>query len=231
MRGLTTADAISALRYSAAPPDYKRGVYDAHWLGWINWRLPLAMEHLGLWAWRQTAFGRGPEIFEEWTGAGEAPTPAPEVIAREHGWLDIQEEALPGALKAHEAFLKQQEEWSDRLKGISAAEAALTSLDGAYDQRALKALLNLIRESGAEPLLYVAPRGLASPPMAALDAEGTAGEVLRFNLPERYPELNPLELRWDFSHLNAEGADVWSRLFAREFARHLDATGAAALRR
>ena len=55
--------------------------------------------------------------------------------------------------------------------------------------------------------------------------------MLRFHLPGRYPELNPIELRWDFSHLNAEGAEVWSRLFAREFARLLDTQGASAHKR
>ena len=60
-----------------------------------------------------------------------------------------------------------------------------------------------------------------------LDREGLKRydgyELLRFHLPDRYPELNSIELRWDFSHLNAEGAERWSRRFAAEFADWLDA--------
>ncbi|MBL6754893.1 MAG: hypothetical protein ISQ11_00685 [Planctomycetes bacterium] len=227
----TTIAALAALRFSAEPPDYKRTDYDAHWLGWINWRLPLAMEHIGLWAWRQSAFGRGPEIIDELLDWAPEPLPTTEDLARHDGWVDIGVDAQPGVRRAHEDFLEKRGEWADRLAGIAAAEAEAGPLADGYDLAALESLLEEVRAAGAQPLLYVAPRGLPSPQMAALDAQGSAGEVLRFHLPGRYPELNPIELRWDFSHLNAEGAEVWSRLFAREFARLLDAQGASAHKR
>jgi hypothetical protein len=227
----STLDAIDGLPLVDAPPAYKQEEYDQDWLGRYDWRLALAKEHLGLWAWRQSAFGRGPEIFDELFGETPDVRPSEADLARSDGWVDIGLDAQPGVRRAHEDFLERRGEWANRLAEITSAEAAAGPLQGGYDLPALEDLLADVRSAGAQPLLYVAPRGIPSPQMAALDAEGYAGEVLRFHLPDRYPELNPIELRWDFSHLNAEGAEVWSRLFAREFARYLDATGAAARRR
>ena len=229
--GRSTLDAIDALPLVGSPPGHKQEQYAEDWLGRFDWRRAVAKEHLDLWFWRASALGRGPEILDELLGRGPAAEPSPEELAMHDGWVNIGLDVQPGVRQAHERFMERSGEWTQRLAGITAAEANAGPLDGRYDLPSLNSLLGDIRAAGAEPLLYVAPRGVASPQMASLAARGTAGEVLRFHLPERYPELNPLELRWDFSHLNAEGADVWSRLFAREFARHLDATGAAALRR
>ncbi|MDG1049857.1 MAG: hypothetical protein P8M11_08860 [Planctomycetota bacterium] len=227
----STLDAIDALPLVAAPPGHKEEQYRDDWLGRHDWRLAVTREHLDLWLWRTSALGRGPEIFDDLLGRGPAALPSVEDLRLHHGWVDIGLDAQPGVQRAHERFLERRGEWAERLTHITTAEANAGPLEGGYDRASLESLLGDIRTAGAQPLLYVAPRGIASPQMASLSASGVAGEVLRFHLPERYPELNPIELRWDFSHLNAEGAAVWSRLFAREFARHLDATGGAALRR
>lgn len=227
----STLDAIDGLSLVDAPPSYKREEYDEDWLGRYDWRLAVAKEHLDLWLWRASALGRGPEIMNVLLGRSEEARPSTEDLARHDGWVDIGLDAQPGVRRAHEDFLKKRGEWANRLAEITSAEAAAGPLQGGYDLPALESLLEDIHAAGARPLLYVAPRGLSSPQMAALDAQGSAGEILRFHLPDRYPELNPIELRWDFSHLNAEGAEVWSRLFAREFARFLDAQGASARKR
>ena len=227
----STLDAIDGLPLVEAPPAYKQEGYDRDWLGRYDWRLAVAKEHLDLWFWRASALGRGPEIIDELLDWAPEPLPTREDLARHDGWVDIGVDAQPGVRRTHEDFLEKRGEWADRLAGIAAAEAEARPLADGYDLAALESLLEEVRAAGAQPLLYVAPRGLPSPQMAALDAQGSAGEVLRFHLPGRYPELNPIELRWDFSHLNADGAEVWSRLFAREFARLLDAQGASARKR
>lgn len=228
----STLDAIETAIATVEPaPEHKRATYAADWLGRFDWRFALAREHVELWLMRATALGRGPDIIQESVEGPPPLEPDAEALAQESGWVDIGSDPSPGALKAHQRFLERRGEWDQRLESISLAEATPRSLADSFDLSSLEELLANIRVVGAEPLLYVAPRGLASPNMAALDLDGVAGEVLRFHLPDRYPELNSIELRWDFSHLNAEGAELWSRLFAREFARHLDATGAAATRR
>lgn len=226
----STLDAIDALPLVDAPPDHRRADYDGDWLGRWDWRLAVAKEHLELWAWRATAVGRGPELLEELRNGHPQLSPSEEELTLEGGWVDIGAEVGEGVRRAHERFMERRGEWTDRLAAVASTEAG--SLEEVrYDLDSLQSLLDDVRSAGAEPLLYVAPRGLPSPQMALVDARGTAGEVLRFHLPDRYPELNDIELRWDFSHLNAEGAERWSRLFAREFARHLETTGAAATRR
>ena len=227
----STLDAIDAMPTAGPVPEHKRATYTADWLGRFDWRLALAREHIELWMMRSTALGRGPDILRELLEGPPPMEPDADALARESGWVDIGSDAAPGVLKAHQQFLEQRGEWERRLESIPLAEASPPMLADSYDMGSLEELLEDIRDVGAQPLLYVAPRGLASPMMAALDLDGAAGEVLRFHLPDRYPELNDIELRWDFSHLNAEGAERWSRLFAREFARHLETTGAAATRR
>ena len=51
-----------------------------------------------------------------------------------------------------------------------------------------------------------------------LDEAGELGRVLAYNRPSRYPELYTWEHRFDWTHVNREGAARWSRLLADDLA-------------
>jgi hypothetical protein len=49
--------------------------------------------------------------------------------------------------------------------------------------------------------------------------------VLRYNLPERYPELYDPAMRYDSGHLSADGARLFSRFLARDYAAQRENRG------
>lgn len=226
----TTLDAIDALRFPEGPPDYKAEAYASHWAGRFDWKYAVASEHLDLWLHRETSLGQGTQLIESLTGNGPAPWPSEADLDAEHGWMDISETPEPGAARAHERFLSEPAAWNDRLQRIREVDAAAGSSTDGYDLESLRQLLVDIRGVGAEPLLYVAPRGLPSPRMRALENSGAIDALLRFHDPDAFPRLADPALRWDTSHFNREGADEWSRAFARAFAAHLTSRGLAATR-
>ncbi|MEM6567322.1 MAG: hypothetical protein AAF957_02865 [Planctomycetota bacterium] len=227
----TTVDAIGAVALADAPPPYKVDEYAADWLGRFDWRLALAAEHLGLFGWRATALGEGPDLARRWTARDADPLwPSRSELERDRGWMDISLDPEEGARRAHEKFREDPAAWRARVDAIRASADERPALEGTYDVASLRGLLAAIRGAGAEPLVYVAPRGLPSPLMASLRDAGELDALLEFHLPSRYPRLAEEALRWDASHLNAEGATEWSRAFAAAFAAHLDATGRSARR-
>ncbi|MEM6672617.1 MAG: hypothetical protein AAF726_07215 [Planctomycetota bacterium] len=227
----TTADAIDALRLVDAPPDYKAASYGADWLGRHDWRLAVAKEHVGLFGWRASALGEGPAIARDLLGKGEPLWPNLRDLERTGGWADISRDPDPGAQKAHERFVADPAAWDAQLAAIRASADARPELEGNYDLESLRAILGRIDAAGAETIVYVAPRGLPSPKMSSLADAGEIPTLFPFHLPDVYPELNSFDLRWDKSHLDAKGAELWSLQFARAFAAHLDATGGRARRR
>jgi len=227
----TTRSAIASVALTAAPPEYKRAEYEADWLGRFDWKFALIKEHAALFSWRFASLGQGSLLFDESFGPTAPLWPDGDALEAQKGWMDIALDPEPGALRAHEKFVADPAAWQARVAALRNSAGARPDLEGTYDLDALEELLSSIRGVGAEPLIYVAPRGLPSPKMSSLLATGRIDALFTFQLPGQYPELADPALRWDASHLDAAGAEVWSRLFARDFANHLDATGLAARRR
>ena len=76
--------------------------------------------------------------------------------------------------------------------------------------------------------MYSPPRGLPSAMMMSLADRGEIPTLFPFHITTEFPELLPRELHYDEGHLNPEGAAIWSRTFARRFARHLETEGKTA---
>ncbi|MEM9378453.1 MAG: hypothetical protein AAGB93_00795 [Planctomycetota bacterium] len=243
----STLDAIDALRFAPGPPEYKREAYVSHWLnrgpawlpdaarGWVGevtgggWRRANAWEHVRLWARRESAIAEGAGIATAFLGRDDVwPTEAR--MAERRGWMDIADDPDPGAQRQHERFVADAAGWQATLQGLRDAEGQRPAIEGNYDVDSLRDALAEIRRTGAEPIVFVAPRTTPSPMMNALEDAGEIPVLFQFNAPTRYPELDDMSLRWDPNHLNERGAKTWSRLFARRFARYLDESGRTALR-
>ena len=94
-------------------------------------------------------------------------------------------------------------------------DAELTRVD---DFELIADIARETRARGVEFVLVILPsqsadRAFEERLLAELDAP-----VLRYDLPERYPELYAIENRWDSGHLSAEGARIFSRMLARDYA-------------
>ncbi len=219
----TALDAIDALQYAAKPPPYKQEEYEAFILagGDGEWRRGAAAEHVELALRREFAIGQGPRIYTHLKD-GEHAWPSAEAIAATDGWMDISQAPAPGAKKAHEEFLATADKWERRVQNMIRLEGARPDPEGSYDLPSLRRLVQDIRAIGAEPIMYVPPRGLASPLIMSLADRGEIPTLFPFHITTEYPELLPADLHYDEGHLNPAGAKTWSESFARSFAAHLD---------
>jgi len=82
----------------------------------------------------------------------------------------------------------------------------------AYAEAAFRHYANLFRSLGATPIFFVTPASGTILPSKFRSAPSET--VMSFNDAQRYPSLYQAEARLDETHLNAKGADEFSRLLA-----------------
>lgn len=84
-----------------------------------------------------------------------------------------------------------------------------------YADRAFRYYADLFRSIGATPVFFVTPGSAAILPSKFIDPQPAA--VLAFNNAREFPSLYVENVRIDEGHLNAVGADEFTRLLARRF--------------
>lgn len=72
-----------------------------------------------------------------------------------------------------------------------------------------------LRARGIETVLFIPPVAERQDGLRALAARCPGATLLAFNDPARYPELYRPEIRVDAGHLDADGAEILTRLLAR----------------
>lgn len=170
--------------------------------GNVRRQLPVIRQHLRHWAWNALRLGRGAELFQAALGPGgerlEALGPrgdgyVPHVRARD----GIAADARSG----YERAVVETPTGAGRLRrGDAESQAELRR------KRALAARY-------AAELILVAPP-VTGPTFAP--SPDPSQVFLDLSDPLRYPELFAPANRFDAGHLNARGAEVFSRLLARE---------------
>jgi hypothetical protein len=222
----STLSALRGLRYVDAPPSYKAEDYAATWHG--DWKIATALEHIALWALRSTALGDGPRIAARVLGLAPPLSPTPAQLSKDSGWLDIGAEPDAGARRQHEKFRENPAAWVTTVASIRAQNEGRVDLETQFDQREFDALRSLFVESGVDVVWYATPRSVGDPLLATLADSGRLAPYLPYNRPELAPELFEADVRWDPNHLDAAGAERFSRRFARDVADLLDTLDAEA---
>lgn len=85
----------------------------------------------------------------------------------------------------------------------------------------LRSQQDFIEELGITPIFLIMPQALPSPVVSDETQEAGLRHVIDLNDAVKYPELFSRELRFDLMHLNDNGAEVTSKILAREIARIL----------
>jgi hypothetical protein len=120
--------------------------------------------------------------------------------------------ADPAAFEAAVAALARQE------TSFGDADWIDPALTRVHDLELVRRIAGEARGRGVELVLVVMP-GLSADRRAEARLSAEAGvPVLRYDLPDAYPELYDPALRFDSGHLSAEGARHFSRLLARDVA-------------
>ena len=201
------------------------------------WRFPLpalervhmARHHIDLWARRTWNLGLLSErAFESSRGRRqrerlERGEPLPDGVEADGGGVPGFDQVL-GATRERRSKPRKREqrtEWSEDDYDERASKVARQNrLPVRIDQLDLALLANrdrLAREAGVQLAYLSMPGDVGCPEALQLREAGLLGPLLHFNDPQAFPELFAKELRRTPAHLNAAGAKVFSRLFAREF--------------
>ncbi|MEM9290877.1 MAG: hypothetical protein AAGD01_04290 [Acidobacteriota bacterium] len=107
-----------------------------------------------------------------------------------------------------------------RARAIVEGEA-VAGIEKGSDVAAVGQLMETARRHGWKPVLILGPRKQLTEQVTMAVDRGELGPTLRFNDPQDFPWLFDPDLRFDLSHLNAEGAQRYTELVAETFAEEL----------
>jgi hypothetical protein len=187
-----------------------------------------ARGHLGHFASERVFLGRGEDAAKGLLGRGRARTAR---YAVRDGYVALEQDAAGlGAeprsyLRRRERFLEQRERYLAEVAALEREPVVFGDgewVDGALarvdDLELLRAIAHAVEERGIEFALVIMPSQSANRPFEERLERELGAAVLRYNLPERYPELYAPENRFDSGHLSAEGARLFSARLARDTA-------------
>jgi len=151
-----------------------------------------------------------------------------------HGYVSLEEDASLLAAQGEtrntysvrrERFLANQEAYHTAVDTLDAApeafgdgewvDADLTRVD---DFELIQGIARMVQARGLEFVLVILPSQSCNRPFEERLQAELGALVLRYNVPEQYPELYESDKRYDSGHLSAEGAQYFSRLLARDYA-------------
>ena len=205
--------------FGAQPPETRRA---RHWHDWRRtalvcrhtlpftkrgkWRDPSrwanAWQHTRLFFTRALNLGDGARLMEPWRGI---VPPDPAGMLGTHG-----DGAIPS--DAETECEGERRAKFDRGMADRAGKASVRPLPSAPLQ-SLAETIDRVRALGAEPVLFIAPTAVA---VVNSPAGQVRAPILDFSDPHRWPALFDPANRYDYAHLNAPGARIFSRLFAEQ---------------
>jgi hypothetical protein len=185
------------------------------WAHWTSCALNLTNVGRGL-GWIDRALGRRPP----------ADFVAETVGRRGDGYSPLGEEGAELGRRGKRFKSKRVEDYLERLAEFSA--------QGVSDQPPSAAAIALYRrierrsrELGALTIFVTQPALYLQDDLIQAHERGEVAHLLRYDSPELYPELYAPENRYDDTHLNEDGAQIFTALLARDVAELLDRAGLA----
>jgi hypothetical protein len=176
-------------------------------------------DHLEDFVAHQTSKGRGLE-FLDWL-AGGCSDEWEVLLDHRRGHQPLTRELGPGFARRNDRFLATKGAYLREVQRLAGDRTRLDPLPPA-EADDLRRLIDRIEAAGVRVVFTMPP--VVAPTVRFLNDTGRESEplLLLFNDSRRYPGLYPVERRFDLSHLNGEGARVFSRVLARAFCRRLD---------
>lgn len=187
-----------------------------------------AERHLQAWLNHMTSVGKGSQWLKGWVFRTPPPVRAPS----EYDRFEPLDRRLTGersprnvaSTKAHERFLSDPEKFERQVSRLGRAvekfddkrkDEQLTDAERGLVERVVAA----IRDAGAEPYVFVAPRGdLKGAFVLLAQDEGLVEHVLNYTDPERFESFYEVANHFDGAHLNERGAILFTERVARDIA-------------
>ncbi len=193
-----------------------------------GWRV--AIEHYQHFLTRALLIGRGRAVARGLLGRESGLTAG---VAQGRGYLSLEEEnqrLLARGLdensyqRRRQHFLENRDAYQRSLEALRTEEVhfgdeewMLADLQRFAGLEVYQGMARAARERGVELIVVVMPANSCSRVLEARLAVELGVPVLRFNDPDRYPDLYDPDLRFDSGHLSDEGARLFSRLLAQRY--------------
>lgn len=166
--------------------------------------------HLAQLAWRESSYGRGPELARALAGPPPAPPPW---VAEASGYRALEDDLEARPIERRRKLMSDKEaveREADLLREQRAAGGG-----SAPDLALARSLVRTARGAGAAAVLFVAP---GNEGLVRTEELAPLAPVLAYQDPDAAPFLFDVDLRWDVSHLARAGAQRFSRLLAQDLA-------------
>lgn len=178
------------------------------------------LEHMGM---QLLHIGQGPRIVRELGIIGDPNKERKRGKIKNEGFLSL-DDALRAQKKAFRKrraeMLRQKDVYEDMVDRVKQWTDEEAEAKESYKRRILDQAIT-IRKAGVEPIYLVTPIVRGNPKMKQLAAESDLITLFAYNNPERYPRFYDPVFRFDFNHLSEAGSRIFTRLLAKDFARHL----------
>jgi hypothetical protein len=171
--------------------------------------------------------GRALAWVDRWLGRRPTAEFAAETVgARGDGYSPLGDEGAELGRRGRRFRSKRVDEYLERLEEFRAQRPSR----GAPSEAAVELYRRLerrARELGAVTIFVTQPALYLQEDLIAAHARGDVAYLLRYDDPQRFPELYAPENRYDDTHLNEQGARLFTELLARDVAELLERAGLA----
>ncbi len=188
-------------------------------------KLADAWVHLRLFARRFGNFGLGATLLSSALGVDDEPE-LKQLFVEDQGYLALDGLDVASFKQRRRALLKNTDRYWEDVNSLPKRNTAAVDL-AAVNVSAFASQAAVVRSVGAEQLAVAPPGLLASPIVFALWKSRQIMDVMWFNIPKQFPDLYDVAHRFDSNHLNREGAEIFSRLFAETVSARLSLGSAA----
>ena len=159
-------------------------------------------------AYRLARVGRALPWVDGWLGIEADPERVEETLG------PLRDGYVPQGRELKRGFKKELEEYAGRVAELGQATPGRPAPQAL---RVFQEIARQIEALGARPI-FVAQSGLyLNGDLVAAAESGALATLLRFDQPERFPDLYEIEARFDSNHLNALGAERFTRHLAAAY--------------
>jgi hypothetical protein len=134
-------------------------------------------------------------------------------VRKHRGFRALSSDSIARQAKRHRRFLDNLDDYERDVAALRASPPRSVEL-GAQQRRWLQRLVGDLERDGMNIVFYMAPILSNVSWRVVLESLDIEFDYVGFNDAIKYPELYAVSNRFDFGHLNAAGASVFSQLLA-----------------
>jgi len=143
-------------------------------------------------------------------------------LAQQSGYYALDWKTGGKYKKRHQDLLDNLDNYYEEVDKIKEVNTSKNNFK-TYSFKVLENMCNKLKNQGIKPLLFITPilKSEASTTIN-LYKHGDSSTLFGFNNPDTFPNLYQVNRRFDFLHLNDQGAKEFTHYLAEQFAKYLE---------